>query len=126
MARITVPDGQDPKVYTWSLAGEMGKKAEEFSDSMHASLALPVREFEAARIRIAQINECQVCLSYRAVRDNPALAGTPTASIPDDFYESIREWRSANLTARGTARGRVRQPLRNRPHELRDRRSAVA
>jgi len=67
MPRIDVPDGQDPLVHFW--AGTMSKlaaPAAAYSDAVYTQGSLSMREREAARISIARINECNICLNMRA------------------------------------------------------------
>lgn len=61
-------------------------------------LDFTVREFEAARIRVALINGCSVCMSFRRGRDpSMPLADLPEDLPGDDFYEEILNWRTATL-----------------------------
>ena len=62
--------------------------AAQFSAAVYEKSVLPLREFEAARIRIAQINECQLCLGWRSARDAPARAAEAD-SIDEDFYNHV-------------------------------------
>jgi AhpD family alkylhydroperoxidase len=67
MARLDIPvgDGGDA-VQLWSLRPEMGAAVNRLVDAAYNKSILPVREREAARMRIAQLNDCTVCLSFRA------------------------------------------------------------
>ena len=76
----------------------------------HSKLSL--REFEAARIRTAEINGCLICRGFRAARDLKDLLGTSADAaepallsrgpVPDEaFYTEIVDWRNAtNYTDR--------------------------
>jgi alkylhydroperoxidase family enzyme len=67
MARIDVPDGQDPLLHLWgTMAPALTAPAAAFSDAVYTGSTLPLREFEAARITIAQVNQCNICLTLRA------------------------------------------------------------
>jgi len=83
MPRIAVPDGQDPLMHLWAgtdtaLTGPAAK----FSDAVYKRSKLPLREFEAARISIARINDCTICRTMRA-EDGP----------DETFYEALLEGR---------------------------------
>src|SRR4051812_10133136 len=79
MPRIDVPEGQDPLMHLWAgtdtaLTGPAAK----FSDAVYQRSKLPVREFEAARITMAAINDCNICRTLR------------TPGGPDErFYDSV-------------------------------------
>ncbi|MFN3469862.1 MAG: carboxymuconolactone decarboxylase family protein [Novosphingobium sp.] len=111
MARITVPDDQshDPFGYAARThAVEIVGASGAFAAAVYRHSALPLREFEGARMRTAQINGCMVCKDLRAKRDVPQLysvAGDPHQKLvtdngpaPDEaFYEAIAEWRTSPL-----------------------------
>lgn len=70
MPRIDVPDGQDPLLYLWGGTGNrLTGPAAAFSDAVYRKSTLPLREFEAARITIARVNDCAICLSLRPEGD---------------------------------------------------------
>lgn len=67
MARLDVPDGEGgDAVQVWSLRPEMGAAVNRLVDAAYNKSILPVRVREAARMRIAQLNDCTVCLAFRA------------------------------------------------------------
>ncbi len=69
--RIEVPEGKDPIRYVWGeLVPGIGPAAARFSQSVYDDGTLGLREFEAARLRIAQVNGCLNCcgLAHRAGR----------------------------------------------------------
>ncbi|KAB2339212.1 carboxymuconolactone decarboxylase family protein [Actinomadura rudentiformis] len=86
---IDIPEGKDPIEYVW---GEMipgiGPAAANFSLSVYAHTTLGLREFEAARLRIAQINGCVFCLDWRTERDGQ--------KVEDGFPESVTNWRTTD------------------------------
>ena len=47
----------------------IGVPAAKFSAAVYEHSTLSLREFEAARIRIAQVNHCSFCLDWRTERD---------------------------------------------------------
>ena len=68
--RIDIPEGKDPVGYVWGeLVPEIGIPASKLSLAVYAKSTLGLREFEAARLRIAQINGCIVCMDWRTDRD---------------------------------------------------------
>lgn len=79
MPRIDVPDGKDPLLHLWtSTATGLTGPAAAFSDAVYRRTTQPLREFEAARITIARVNDCNICLSLRA-DDGPNQA----------FYDAV-------------------------------------
>lgn len=66
MPRIDVPEGQDPLLHLWgSTATSLTYPAAAFSDAVYKKTSLPLREFEAARISVARVNDCNICLNLR-------------------------------------------------------------
>jgi AhpD family alkylhydroperoxidase len=80
MARLDIPpgDGGDA-VQLWSLRPEMGAAVNRLVDAAYNKSILPTRVREAARMRIAQLNDCTVCLAFRA--DTVKAQG-----LTEDFY----------------------------------------
>jgi AhpD family alkylhydroperoxidase len=67
MARLEIPRGEGgDAVQVWSLQPELGRAATRLVEAAYNKSILPVRVREAARIRIAQLNDCTVCLAFRA------------------------------------------------------------
>ena len=89
MPRIAVPEGRDPMIYLWSeRAPGLAHPAGAFSGAVYSKSTLPIREFEAARVRTAQINGCQVCLNFRSATD--VVDRAPEADdIDEEFYAHI-------------------------------------
>ena len=83
MARLDIPpgDGGDA-VQVWSLQPELGRAATRLVDAAYNKSILPVRVREAARMRIAQLNDCTVCLAFRA--DSVRAQG-----LDEDFYCAV-------------------------------------
>lgn len=86
MTRVIIPEGKHAVMYVFEeLAPKLGPAANQFADAVYSQSSLPLREFEAARMRIAQLNNCQLCLDWRTER-----AEEPT---PDEtLYEAVRNW----------------------------------
>ena len=84
---VDVPEGKDPITYTWGeLVPHIGPAAARFSAAVYAHSTLGLREFEAARLRIAQINGCLFCLDWRTDRDG--------VKVEDDFPDAVTNWRT--------------------------------
>lgn len=98
MPRITVPADKDPLLYLWTTkAKALTPSAAAFTNAVYERSTLPVREFEAARITIARINDCQLCLGYRASEELPERAAG--ADLGEAFYAAVLGDR-AGLTER--------------------------
>ncbi len=83
MARLDIPpgDGGDA-VQIWSLQPELGNAATRLVDAAYNKSILPVGVREAARMRIAQLNDCTVCLSFRADR-------VRAQGLDEEFYCAV-------------------------------------
>ena len=88
MPRLDVPPDRDPLVHLWSeRAPALTPSAAAFSDAVYRRSTLPLREFEAARITIAEVNDCELCLGWRTARDVPERAD---GEDPDEaFYAAV-------------------------------------
>ncbi|MFI6600303.1 carboxymuconolactone decarboxylase family protein [Nonomuraea sp. NPDC050536] len=87
--RIDIPDGKDPIGYVWGeLVPGIGPAAADFSLAVYAHTTLGLREFEAARLRIAQINGCVFCLDWRTERDGQ--------KVEEGFADAVAEWRTTD------------------------------
>jgi alkylhydroperoxidase family enzyme len=84
---IDIPDGKDPIGYVWGeMVPGIGPAAAGFSLSVYAHTTLGLREFEAARLRIAQINGCAFCLDWRTERDG--------LKVEEEFADAVADWRT--------------------------------
>ncbi|QFG24935.1 carboxymuconolactone decarboxylase family protein [Actinomadura sp. WMMB 499] len=84
---IDIPGGKDPIGYVWGeMVPGIGPAAANFSMAVYAHTTLGLREFEAARLRIAQINGCVFCLDWRTERDGE--------KVEDGFLDAVTEWRT--------------------------------
>ncbi|MEZ5709799.1 MAG: carboxymuconolactone decarboxylase family protein [Blastomonas sp.] len=104
--RIQMPhDTQDPfSDLGLHYAADMVGTAKTFSQTVYARTTLPLRVFEGARARTAEINGCMVCRAFRAARDIPKYsAKTDDAAqgviangdAPDeDFYQNVTNWKT--------------------------------
>jgi alkylhydroperoxidase family enzyme len=87
---VDVPDGKDPITYVWgSLVPKIGPAAAAFSAAVYAHTTLGLREFEAARLRIAQINGCLFCQDWRTERDG--------VTVEDGFEDAVRDWATSDV-----------------------------
>lgn len=61
MARIEIPEGEGgDAVQVWTLRPELGRAVGRLSHAAYQQSELPTRVREAARMRIAQLNDCPV------------------------------------------------------------------
>lgn len=103
MPRIDVPAGEDPLLYVWGeLAPPLTAAAAGYSAAVYERSSLGLREFEAARITVARINDCTLCRDFRTARDVPGRSEDPDA-VPEDFYEQVApsgDWPGATARER--------------------------
>jgi len=86
---VDVPDGRDPIEYVWGeMVPGIGPAAAGLSLAVYEHTTLGLREFEAARLRIAQINGCVFCLDWRTERDGE--------KVEESFAEAVEQWRTTN------------------------------
>lgn len=85
MARLEMPDGDQPEIVrVWGLRPEMGESVQRLSYAVYSQSALPARVREAARMRIAQINDCAVCRGWRI----PELA---EQGVDEELYAHVAD-----------------------------------
>lgn len=94
MVRVDLPEGKEPISWVWGEAVPgIGPAAARFSAAVYDRSTLTLREFEAARTRIAQINHCLFCLDWRTERDGE--------KVDESFYGEVAAWaESAALSER--------------------------
>ncbi|WP_329792262.1 carboxymuconolactone decarboxylase family protein [Lentzea sp. DG1S-22] len=86
---IDIPEGKDPIGYVWGeLVPGIGVAAANLSLAVYQHTTLGLREFEAARLRIAQINGCLFCLDWRTERDG--------VKVEDGFVDAVARWRTTD------------------------------
>lgn len=89
MARIVLPEGADPEsIRLLTLQPAMGNAIAVLADAIYSKSGLDVRVREAIRMRIAQINQCQICLNYRF----PELI---EAGVDEAFYDAVEHWQDS-------------------------------
>ncbi|MBC7299568.1 MAG: carboxymuconolactone decarboxylase family protein [Nocardia sp.] len=87
---IDIPEGKDPIGYVWGeMVPGIGVAAAAFSLSVYEHSTLGLREFEAARLRIAQINGCLFCQDWRTERDGQ--------KVEAEFADAVTAWRTTDL-----------------------------
>ena len=87
--KIDVPDGKHPIMYVWGdLVPGIGPAASVFSQKVYEDSTLGLREFEAARLRIAQINGCIFCQDWRTERGGETVEAT--------FDQAVTDWRTTD------------------------------
>jgi alkylhydroperoxidase family enzyme len=83
MARITVPEGDGGElIQVWSLSPELGVAVGNLSAAVYGERLIAPRVREVARMRIAQINGCNVCLAWRF----PEMA---ERGVTEDLYAHV-------------------------------------
>ncbi|MCU1371867.1 MAG: carboxymuconolactone decarboxylase [Ilumatobacteraceae bacterium] len=86
-AGIEIPEGKDPIFFVWGeMVPGIGVAASTFAQSVYEHTTLGLREFEAARLRIAQINGCLFCQDWRTDRDGE--------TVEDGFDAAVEHWRT--------------------------------
>ncbi len=87
--RIDLPPDRDPVTWVWGEAvPRIGVPAAKFSGAVYEHSTLSLREFEAARIRIAQVNHCSFCLDWRTERDGER--------VDESLYDQVEAWRQSD------------------------------
>jgi len=87
--RIDVPEGADPITHVWgAMVPGIGPAAAAFSAAVYECATLGLRELEAARLRIAQINGCQFCQDWRTERHGE--------TVEDTFPDAVAAWRTTD------------------------------
>ena len=86
---IDVPEDKDPIAYVWGeMVPGIGPAAAGLSLAVYEHTTLGLREFEAARLRIAQINGCVFCLDWRTERDG--------RTVEESFADAVEQWRTTD------------------------------
>lgn len=71
----------------WTLRPEMAGMVAKMITTAYQRSNLPASEREPARMRIAQLNSCAACETFRA----PSVID---AGVGEDTYEHLDEWRT--------------------------------
>jgi alkylhydroperoxidase family enzyme len=84
---IDVPEDKHPIMYVWGeMVPGIGPAAAAFSQKVYEDTTLGLREFEAARLRMAQINGCLFCQDWRTEMGGEQVEPT--------FDEAVANWRT--------------------------------
>ena len=90
MARMTLPDGDGLEVGRALMLAPHFTEVVIGYEKAVARTTLDPRLHELIRFRIAQLNECTVCLAYRR----------PDAGLAEELLAQVADWREAtDLTA---------------------------
>jgi alkylhydroperoxidase family enzyme len=93
MARIHIPEGERPEIErVWSMAGDLGEAVGQLGAAVYGKRLLPPRVREAARMKIAHINGCVVCMGWRI----PELADR---GVTEELYAHVDEPTHAEYSA---------------------------
>jgi AhpD family alkylhydroperoxidase len=94
VARINVPDGPGgDAAQVWTLRPEMAGMVDRMIATAYQRSKLPAAEREVARMRIAQLNACNACATFRA----PSVV---EAGVPPEAYEHVDDRTWAGYTER--------------------------
>lgn len=86
---IDVPEGKHPIMYVWGeMVPGIGPAAANFSQKVYEDTTLGLREFEAARLRTAQINGCVFCQDWRTEMNGK--------TVEDTFAQAVTDWRTTH------------------------------
>jgi AhpD family alkylhydroperoxidase len=86
MPRIEIPPGEGgDAAMVWTLRPEMGSMVERMVSTVYGKSILPAAEREVARFRIAQLNACDACATFRA----PSVV---EAGVIEELYEHVEEF----------------------------------
>ncbi len=87
-------------MHVWAgAAPDFTVPAAQLSAAVYEKSTLPLREFEAARITIARVNDCQLCLGWRSGRDTPSREAEAD-DVDEAFYAQVRARDYDGLTER--------------------------
>ena len=87
---IDVPDDQHPIMYVWGqMVPGIGPAAAAFAQAVYDHRTLELHTFEAARMRIAQINGCVFCQDWRTEIDG--------ATVEPGFDDEVASWRTSTV-----------------------------
>ncbi len=87
---IDVPEGKDPISFVWGeMVPKIGMAAVKFSGAVYADSTLSLREFEAARLTVADVNGCVFCQDWRTERDG--------VTVEAGYDEEVRSWQTSTV-----------------------------
>lgn len=87
--RIEIPEGSHPVMHVWgSMVPGIGPAAVAFSQAVYDHSTLELTTFEAARLRVAQLNGCVFCQDWRTERGGEV--------VPTGFDEWVAAWQTTD------------------------------
>jgi len=92
--RVTLPEGEDPVVFTTRKIGSpklVASRDQAFKTAYLNDSTLTPREREMIRMRAVYQASCSLCATTRAARD---IAGYSDEAIPEELYENVLAWRT--------------------------------
>lgn len=110
MLKIDVPAERADNPYAYaadSHAREIMAAAGAFAQSVYRHSRLSLREFEAGRALVAELNGCLICQQFRVARDIQSVVSglgirpddtvVSNGPAPDEaFYAAVKQWRTAS------------------------------
>lgn len=82
---LEIPEGEHPIFHVWgAMVPGIGPAASRFSQAVYEHSTIELETFEAARLRMAQINGCLFCKDWRTERDGE--------TVPDAFPTWVEHW----------------------------------
>lgn len=88
MARIQLPPGELDEPYRlFQLAPNISGAAGAYSEAIYTKNTLPLRLRELLRMRIAQINHCEVCLAAR-------VSSLEAADLSEEVLANVGNWQT--------------------------------
>jgi len=94
--RVDVPADKDPLMYVWGeLVPGIGPAAAKFSGKVYEDTTLDLEAFEAARLRIAQINGCLFCQDWRTDFDGK--------TVDPGFFAEVERWQESEVLSDRTS-----------------------
>lgn len=90
MARISLPvqTNTDEVMRAFSLSPSFAKAISAYSAAIYGVIHLSMREREGVRMRIAEINQCEICLGFRF----PELVAQ---GVTEQFYREVANWKTS-------------------------------
>jgi alkylhydroperoxidase family enzyme len=86
VARIDIPEGPGgDSAMVWTLRPEMAGMVNRMITTAYQRSKIPAIEREVARMRIAELNDCSACSTFRA----PSVV---EAGVPEEHYEHLSEY----------------------------------
>jgi alkylhydroperoxidase family enzyme len=93
--RVDVPADKDPLMYVWGeMVPGIGPAAARFSGKVYEDTTLDLEAFEAARLRIAQINGCLFCQDWRTDFDGQV--------VDPGFFDEVASWQDSTVLSERT------------------------